>query len=206
MSVISGYAKRNFTADKTCTVIAGNAGQAYRRVWTSAPLPGVTFGNDSGNNLNLAFARRDQYGLPLVDTNAAPDIAQYIAGAQTGNTQGTALYMADAWIVLPVGINSVRWGSRAFGTCSVGLYAGKSFRYASRIAWNVGSFQSVNQDLSKYSLLCNRRVIAVRLYCVNGYFNGGFFLTWSLNNGATYVDVPAANTFGQQPSQSQWPS
>jgi hypothetical protein len=204
MATESAFYRQRYTIDKVCTVSGLNAGQAYRRVWTTPPLPGVIAGTDAGNNLNVAYARRDQFGLPTIDTDAAPNIAVYGANINTGNIANTAIYMCDGWVVAPIGVTSLRLGSRTLGTCSIGLYAGKSFRYATRIAWNVGGFQSGAIDLTKFTQLCGRCVVAVRLYCCNGYFNGGYQLQWSLD-GVTFVDVPVANIFGQQPFQSQYP-
>lgn len=144
------------TPIKPCAIVSTRPGVCHRQVWNNPLPPGVVNGSDA-NNLDVTFAWRDTFGIPTIATNAAPNIDQYPAGATTGNTAGAAGYQTDVWVVVPAGINTIRLGSRTFGVCAVGLYAGKAFRYAQRIAWNVGSFQSGNIDLSNFNLLCRRR-------------------------------------------------
>lgn len=186
-----------------CAIVSTRPGVTHRLIWTTPPIPGITAGADA-NNLDLTFALRDQFGLPTINVVASSNIDDYIAGAQTGNTAGFAACIADCWIVLPTGVNSVMFRARTFGVCSLGFYIGKSFRYATRYAWNVGGFTTPAIDLSQFSFLCGRRVVACRMYACNGYFNWGMFCQWDI--GAGFVDVPNANCHGDQPSQSSWPN
>lgn len=184
-----------------CSIVSTNPGTTHRNIWTTQPIPGITSGSDA-NDLNTTFSLRDNFGLPAINVAAAPDINDYIAGAQTGNTAGFAACIADCWISVPAGINTIAFQSRNYGNHNSGAYMGKAFRYAERIAWNTGFFTTGNIDISKYSLLCGQRIIALRAYVCNGYFNWGFF--WQWNIGAGFVDIPVANTHGVQPSQSMW--
>lgn len=190
------------TPNVACAIQSGRPGVTHRKVWNVAPIPGITPGTDA-NNLNLTFALLDNYGLPTINVAYAPNIDDYIAGAQTGNTAGFAATMCDCWLLAPVGVNSIRLQARTFGTHSFGIYVGRSFRFAQRIAWNVGGFTSTAIDLSSFTLLCNRRLIALRMYTCNGYFNYGFFTQWDV--GAGFVDVPTASTHGEQPGATSWP-
>lgn len=199
----SSYHATTFDPVIPCTVVSTRPGVTHRKVWSTPPIPGITPGSDA-NNLDLTFALRDSFGLPTINVAAAPNIDDYIAGAQTGNTAGFAATMCDCWLVLPSGINSASFKSRSFGNHSIGFYLGKSFRYAKRYAWNVGNFTTAAIDMSRYSLLCGRRVIAARMYTCYGYFHYGYYLQWDI--GAGFVDVPVANTHGEQPSQSSWPN
>lgn len=185
-----------------CTIISNNPGVTHRNIWTTAPIPGITPGSDA-NNLDVTFSLRDSFGLPLINVAALPDIDDYIAGAQTGNTAGFAACVADCWVSVPAGINTIRLQPAAFGNHNSGAYIGKAFRYATRLFWNIGGgFTSGLIDLSKYSLLCNQRIIALRAYVCNGYFNWGFQWRWDI--GAGFVNIPVANVHGEQPSQSYW--
>lgn len=201
---VGSRSKLYTTPDVACTIKSTRPGVCHRQIWTNPLPPGIVNGSDA-NNLDVTYAWRDTYGIPTIATNAAPNIDDYPAGATTGNTAGAAGYQTDVWVAIPAGINTIRFGSRTFGVCAVGLYAGRAFRYASRIAWNVGSFQSGNIDLSKFSLLCNQRILACRMYVANGYFNGGYYLQVSTDL-TTFIDVPASWCHAVQPSASSWPN
>lgn len=142
----------NFTPDKACTIVSTRQGVCHRQIWTSPLPPGIVSGSDN-NNLDITYAWRDSFGIPTIATNAAPNVNDYPAGATTGNTAGAAGYQTDVWVIVPAGINTIRLRSRVFGVCAVGLYMGKAFRYASRIAWNVGGFTSGDIDLSNFNML-----------------------------------------------------
>lgn len=205
-STVSAYAKQNYTPNKTCTVIGGHAGQSYLKRWTNTTpaIPGVTPGND-GNNADLVFGLRDQYGIPIVNSTAAPDFSGYISGIQVPDTSGYQVATADAWLIVPAGINSVSFWFRGYGNTSAGLYAGHAPRYAKRVFWNnVLVLPGGTLDLTIYPVLCGCKIIFVRTYTCNGYFRGGHWLTWNI--GAGLVDVPTTATFGDQPSQSMYPS
>lgn len=182
------------TPNVACTIKSTRPGVCHRRVWLGAP------GLD---NLNVTFAWIDSFGIPTVATAAAANIDDYPAAATTGNTAAGGGYMTDVWVVTPPGLNSIQFGSRAFGNTAVGFYAGRAYRYMTRIIWG-GGFQGATINLSTYSLLCNQRVICCRMYATDSYFNGGWALQWNI--GAGYVDVPAANCHAVQPYQSSWPN
>lgn len=188
-----------------CTIVSTRPGVTHRKVWSTPPIPGITPGSDA-NNLNLTFALTDVFGLPTINVAAAPNIDDYIAGVQTGNTAGFAATMDDVWIVTPVGVNSIRVQARTYGVHQFGIYLGKAFQYATRLAWGVPNFTSGDIDLSRFNLLCGQRVIAARFYTCNGYLNYGFYLQVSTNGGATYADIPASWAHGEQPSASSWPN
>lgn len=192
------------TPDKACTIVSARAGVCHRQIWNNPLPPGIVNGNDATNNLDVTFAFRDNFGIPTIATAALPNTDDYPAGAQTGNTGGAAAYQTDVWVVVPVGVNTIRLGSRTFGNCAIGMYAGKAFRYAQQIAWNSGGFQSGNIDLTKFNMLCGQRYLAIRLYVANGYFNGGYYAQW--NVGAGFVDIPVAACHAVQPSASSWPN
>lgn len=193
------------TPNKVCSITGLNAGQSYLTRWTNAPIPGVTPGSDA-NDMTQTFANYDQYGLPDIAIGVtAPTFQGYISGLQCPNTAGFQAATATAWVAMPVGVNSVRFSYRGYGNTSGGLYVGKAFKYAKRVYWNNVGLGTADIDLSQYSLLCGRRILAMKTFCCNGYFNGGHWVTVSYDGGATYVDIPTANTFGQQPFQSQWP-
>lgn len=201
----SSYHATTFDPVIPCTIVSTRPGVIHRRSWNNPTPPGVT-PNVDNNNLDVTYAWRDSFGLPTLASNNAPNTDDYVAGATTTNQGATRAYQCDVWLVMPVGVNSVRFGGSPLGNCAIGLYAGKSFRYAQRIAWNVGNFQSGDINLSRFTVLCGQRIVACRLYAVNGYLNGGYNLTWSLDNGVSFVNVPAANCHGEQPSRSSWPN
>lgn len=202
----TGYTNR-ITASPVvpCTIQSARPGVCHRMIWTNPTPPGILPGNDGANNLNTTFAWRDAYGVPTIATNNAPNTNNYPAGATTGNAAVPSAYITDVWLAIPAGVNSIRLASVTFGVCTIGLYAGRTMRYATRIAWNAGNggFQSGAIDLSQYTLLCNQRIIACRMFAANGYLNGGYALRWDV--GAGFVNVPAANCHAEQPSQSQFP-
>lgn len=206
-SAISNVAGSSFNGQPPstiipCTIVSTRTGVTHRNIWNTAPIPGITPGSDA-NNLNTTFSLRDSYGLPAINVASAPNIDDYIAGAQTGNTAGFAACIADCWISVPVGINTIQLQSRTFGVHNSGAYVGKALRYMNRVAWNTGFFTTANIDISDCKILCGQRIVALRAYVCNGYFNWGFF--WQWNIGAGFVDIPVANTHGEQPSQSYWP-
>ena len=189
-----------------CTIVSARPGVTHRKLWNNPVPPGITAGNDGTNNLDVTFAWRDNFGLPTLASNNAPNFDDYVAGAQTSNPGGNSALLCDVWVVVPIGFNTIRLQSRTFGTCTVGMYIGKSFRYADRVAWNVGGFTTGDIDLTKYTKLCGQWVIAVRMLVCNGYLNGGMYLQMSTNNGVTYADIALANSHGEQPSASSWPN
>lgn len=185
--------------DPTPCVIGGaDAGLSIGQQWNTAPIPGMTPGNDNPNNMNLAFGILDADGVPTC--NVAYAATPYtIASAQTGNPGGYAVRRTDCWILLPEGITSRVWfQSRGFGNTTCGFYAGPSLLGMKRWAWNVGAFTGIVIHVGSYPEVCNRKLIRVCNFCCNGYFNGGHFLQYSFT-GAGYVDVPAANVWGGMP-------
>lgn len=203
MTTKSRYVRAQITPDKVCAVTSANPGNAILKRWTNTvpAIPGVTPGND-GNNMTLAFGLVDAYNLPIPNTPAAPDYNGNVGGFQIPDTSGYQVSYADAWIVLPAGVNSVSFGARGFGNTSAGIYAGFSQKYAKRILWN-NVFVGGAVDASKFPSLCGCRIVFVRTFCCNGYFHGGHYVQW--NVGAGVVDIPVANTHGSPPFQSQYP-
>ena len=206
MSTQSSYTRQSYTVNKACTIASANPGNGILRRWTvqpTPPIPGVTPGSDA-NNMQAAFGRLDSFGLPIPDTNAAPNYSGNVSGLQIPNTAGYQVSYVDGWIVLPVGVTVVSFGYRGFGNTSVGIYVGKAPRYAKRIMWNnVLTVPGGTVDMTSFPELCGRKVAFVRSFCCNRYFNGGHYVNW--NVGAGSVDIPTANTHGSQPYLSQYP-
>lgn len=208
MQVKTGGSRFNLktTPNQACTVTSSNPGNAILKRWSpepTPPIPGVVSGSDA-NNMTLTFGLRDSYNLPIPNTAVAPNYNGNVAGIQTPNTAGYQVSYADAWIVAPAGITSISFNYRGFGNTSGGIYIGKSPRYATLVMWNnVVTVPGGTVDMAKFFELCGQKIAFVRFMQVNGYFNGGGFLTW--NVGAGFVDVPLANTHGAQPYVRKYP-
>lgn len=206
MTTKSRYVGRAITPDKPCTLVSTNNGNCVMKRWSpepNPPIPGVTTGADN-NNMTTAFGLVDAYGIPITNTAFAPNFSGNVAGFQIPDISTYQVSYADAWLVLPAGVQTVSFGYRAYGNTSAGLYVGYAPKYAKRLLWNnVVIVPGMTVDASLFPELCGRKVLFARTYCCNGYFHGGHFVQW--NVGAGPVDIPVANTFGAQPSQSKYP-
>lgn len=193
------------TPNKACTIISTQPGGSYRYVWDATnPVPGTVAGSDA-NNMNLSFGRVDEFGVPIANTDNAPNINGGLQnGAVIMDTSGYQVTYANCWLIMPVGVTSATFTFRAYGATNCGLYLGPAYRYSKRIFWLNAPNPSLAVDMTNYPELCGRKIVAARLYNCNGYFHGGFQLQW--NVGAGMVDIPVANVHGQQPSQSIYPS
>lgn len=199
-STISDYAAPATDAIP-CVTNGLQPGLSNLQRWSTAPIPGITNGNDAPNTLDLAFGAVDADGFPTCNVAYAPTLST-VAQASTGNPGGFAALISDCWILLPVGVVSRVWlQDRKFGTCGSAIYAGPSLLGMTRRFWvngNASITPPVMIHVGDYPEICSRKLMRVKLYSVNGYLNGGWILQYSTDN-VTFVDVPAVNVWGSQP-------
>ena len=155
--------------------------------------------NSNSDNLSVAFNGVDAYGLPY-RTSALPSVDTYIAGSNYTYNYGPVSSINEVWAVVPSGITSIKihWLVTG-GTAVRGIYAGKDPSSAIRGQWNTNQVGTeMTFDITNFPQLCGNRIVYIRLYTDDSYFQGGIQAAWDIGGGL--VGIPTSSIHGALPN------
>lgn len=155
--------------------------------------------NSRSDNLVVAFNGVDAYGLPY-RTAALPSTDTYIAGSDYTYNYAPVSSLSEVWAVVPSGITSIKihWIGTG-GNTARGIYAGKDPSSAVRGEWNTGGAgTAMTLNITSFPQLCGNRIVYIRLYTDDSYFQGGIQAAWDI--GAGLVGIPAGSIHGTVPN------
>lgn len=155
---------------------------------------GAASGMVSGGGESFAlFDGVDGYGLPW-RTSAAVSSDTYVANTALNYNNAPKLTISDLWVALPAGISSVTIGAAPTGgNVNVRYYYG-----AGPTGVANGGSAPIALNASGYPELCGRKIIFMRGYTWDSYFQGGITFYWNIGAGQT--QIPTSNIHGVAPT------
>jgi hypothetical protein len=150
------------------------------------------------DSIQVSFDGTDGFGLPYRVSNA-PTFDGYIGAPTFTYNYAPVVTISEFWAAVPPGITSVSLGHvLAGGNASNGSYVGEEPTSVVRSPnWNNGSGGQVTLDITNYRQICGRRIVYLRGYTGDSYFQGGIQLVWNIGSGV--VAIPSSAIFGSRP-------